>query len=605
MQTNLIALQNKFLGQGQTVYDKLSNIFEEQGYIADADIESLANEFNLPKAHIRSTAKFYDELSTDAPAKHTIKICNGEACQATPNGGCHALQSTLESKLNLQMGQTNPDGVRLEHVACLGYCSQGPNAMINGDPVSLSSEAAVQSTVNYIQGGQPLDLTEPVNPVYPPAPGQPNILMRHFNQPVVELDDARAAGIYKTLEHALTSLTPQQVIDEVKASQIRGRGGAGFPAGIKFQTVADAIPVDGSGRKFVAVNFDEGDAGSYIDKELSERDPHTQLEGMLLAAYAVGASQIYIYTRFEYPTALKILQKAVDQAKAANFIGQNILSSNFSCEITVVRGQGAYICGEETSLLRSLEGVPALVSFKPPFPAQQGLFNCPTLVNNTETIHNLSWIIQNGGEKYAKLGYEKSRGTKAISLNARVKNPGMYEVELGITLRQIIFDLAGGMADGQTFKAVQIGGPLGGILPESQLDTPLDFEALDQINGILGHAGIVVYSNEDDLVKIARNLMAFCAIESCGKCFPCRIGAVRGTELFDQMIETGITDDRLNLLTELCETMKFGSLCALGGMIPLPIECLIQYFPDELNKYRQSLTVPASANEAARQETPR
>lgn len=253
----------------------------------------------------------------------------------------------------------------------------------------------------------------------------------------------------------------------------------------------------------------------------------------------------------------------------------------------MVRGQGAYICGEETSLLRSLEGLPALVSTRPPFPAQEGLWRCPTAVNNVETIHTLPLIIEHGGDAYAALGNAKSRGTKALSLNSRVARPGIYEVELGTTLRSVIFDLAGGMAEGETFKAVQVGGPLGGLLPESLLDTPLEFEAMADVGALLGHGGIVVYSESDDLVKIGRGLFHFCAVESCGKCFPCRIGAVRGTELFDQMIEDGVTDQRLALLDDLCETMKYGSLCAMGGMTPAPIESLVEHFPQELDRYRR------------------
>ena len=429
-----------------------------------------------------------------------------------------------------------------------------------------------------------------MNAVHKPAAGKPCILMQHFDADVSTVAKAKAAGVYKALEKAVTTMSPQQVIDQVKASKLRGRGGAGFPAGIKWQTVADS-PTDKTGRKFIVVNFDEGDAGSYIDKELAERDPHTQLEGILLAAYACGAREAYIYTRMEYPKAQRILAAAIEDVRTAGLIGKPLFGSTFQCDIKQVRGMGAYICGEETSLLRSIEGVPALVSIRPPFPAQKGLWGCPTAVNNVETIHNIPWIITHGGDAYAKLGHERSRGTKAISLNSRVKKPGMYEVEFGITLREIIFDLAGGMADEHEFKAVQIGGPLGGILPESCLDTPLDFEAVAAKNGIVGHAGIVVYSQADNLVDICRGLMEFCAVESCGKCFPCRIGSVRGTELFDQMMETGVTDSRLNLLSELCETMKLGSLCALGGMIPLPIECLMQYFPEELEKYRQVAAV--------------
>ncbi|MCE9590635.1 MAG: NAD(P)H-dependent oxidoreductase subunit E [Planctomycetes bacterium] len=589
MSKNLIALQNKFLGHGQTVYDLLSNLHDAQGFITDDDILRLANDHNLPPQHVRSTAKFYEELSHDKPSKHVLKVCNGEACRAA---GCTSIEKTMCAEFGVEMGQTSTDGVRVEHVACLGYCGIGPNVMIDSLPLSLANKTDIPRVIDHAHGKKPHGLTEPTNAIHLPAAGKPRVLTRYFDRDVVPLDKARTAGIYKTLEKAVTRMTPQQVIDQIDASKLRGRGGAGFPTGTKLRTVATS-PSDSTGRKFVVVNFDEGDAGSYIDKELVERDPHTQLEGILLAAYATGAQEAIIYARFEYPRARAVLAKAIEEARAAWLIGVPLFGSSFQCSIRIVRGQGAYICGEETSLLRSIEGLPALVSTRPPFPAQKGLWGCPTAVHNVETIHNLPWIIEHDGDAYAKFGHGRSRGTKAVSLNARVKRPGFYEVELGITLRQLIFDLAGGMADGQTFKAIQIGGPLGGILPESKLDTKLDFEALAAAKGILGHAGVVVYSQNDNLVEICRGLMEFCAIESCGKCFPCRIGSVRGTELFDQMMDTasprgGVTDVRLNLLTELCETMKYGSLCALGGMIPAPIECLMEYFPQELDRYRKA-----------------
>ncbi|MDP6154017.1 MAG: NADH-ubiquinone oxidoreductase-F iron-sulfur binding region domain-containing protein [Phycisphaeraceae bacterium] len=588
MSTNLIALQNKFLGHGQTVYDKLSNLHEQQGYVSDGDITAIAAEFHLPPAHVRSTAKFYEELSHDKAATHVVKVCNGEACRAA---GCSGIERQMCDAFSVELGATSGDGVRVESVACLGYCGLGPNVMVDGLPLAMSDGAATDKVVKQVQRDEPHGLTEPTNAVYKPADGAPCVLMRHFDKDIVSFDASCAAGVYSALERAVTSMSPQAVIDQVKASQLRGRGGAGFPTGIKFQTVADSQARDGNGRKFVVVNFDEGDAGSYIDKELIERDPHTQLEGILIAAYACGAQEAIVYARYEYPRAQRILQQAINEAKAGGMIGVPLFGRDFQCDVRMVGGQGAYICGEETSLLRSLEGVPALVSTRPPFPAQKGLWDCPTAVNNVETLHNLPWIIEHGCEAYAKFGHEKSRGTKAVSLNTHVKRPGMYEVELGTTLRELIFDLAGGMADGQRFKAVQVGGPLGGILPEILLDTPLDFEAMARAKGILGHAGVVVYSQEDNLVEICRGLMHFCAVESCGKCFPCRIGSVRGTELFDQMMADssvggGATDERLSLLAELCETMKYGSLCALGGMIPAPIECLMEYFPEELEPYR-------------------
>jgi len=575
---NLIALQNKFLGEGNTVYDLLSRVRREKGALSDDDIAAIARDVHLPPQHVRAVAKFYDELAVETPSRHTLKFCDGQACVVA---GAQAVEEAVRKRLD---GRSDPAAVRLGHVTCLGFCGKGPNALIDGVPVSLRSREAIDGVVATVLFDRPLALEEPKNAIYPPEPGQPCVLLRR--EPLVSLEAARSAGVYSSLEKAVTSMTPEQVRHEILTSQLRGRGGAGFPTGIKYRTVAETPSPDG--RKFVVVNADEGDAGAYIDKELLERDPHTQIEGALLAAYACGAQEVIFYVRYEYPQAWATLERAMDEARAAGLMGERLFGTSFSCSARLVQGQGAYICGEETSLLRSLEGLPPLVSVRPPFPAQKGLWGCPTAVNNVETIHNLPWIVAHGGTAYAELGFGRSRGTKLVSLNTRVRRPGLYEVELGTPLREILFDRAGGMEEGQRFKGVQIGGPLGSILPESLLDTPFAFDELANVGGILGHGGIVVYSEEDDLIHIARGLMRFCAIESCGKCFPCRIGSVRGVELFDQMIESGVTDERLALLSELCETMKFGSLCALGGMIPKPIESLMQHFPSEWDRYRKA-----------------
>ena len=576
MSRNLIALQNKFLGEGRTVYDELARLHRRRGFIGDDDILRLAEEHNLPRSHVRATAKFYDELSDDEPATHVLKLCNGEACRAA---GCDAVVQRCEEELGVPLGGVSEAEIRLDHVSCLGYCGLGPNAMVDGDPVSLAGEDALNRVLAALRNGGTHGLSEPDNPIHPPEEGEPRVLLRHGGRDVRTLAGARARGIYAAYESALSTMTPREVIAEIESSRLRGRGGAGFPAGTKLRTVADNEAPDGSGRRFVVINFDEGDAGSYIDKELVEQDPHTQIEGVLIAAYATGAQHAYIYTRFEYPRARRVLSAAVEEAREAGLLE--------ACGITVVRGQGAYICGEETSLLRSLEGVPALVSIRPPFPAQEGLWRCPTAVNNVETVHNFPWILEHGGEAYAALGNANSRGTKLVSFNTRVKRPGLYEIELGRTLRDVIFGKAGGMEEGQSFKAVQVGGPLGGLVPESLLDTPLEFEAMAEIGAILGHAGMVVYSEEDDLVEIGRGLFHFCAVESCGKCFPCRIGAVRGTELFDQMMEDGVTASRMELLRDLCEAMKYGSLCAMGTMTPDPILSIVEHFPEEFDRYRR------------------
>jgi formate dehydrogenase iron-sulfur subunit len=279
------------------------------------------------------------------------------------------------------------------------------------------------------------------------------------------------------------------------------------------------------------------------------------------------------------------MKEAVAESREAGFWGEGICGSDFSCEIKIIRGQGAYICGEETSLLRSLEGLPPQVSAKPPFPAVSGLFGKPTLVNNVETLVNFPWILEQGGAAYRKIGQGESRGTKMISLNSLLLRPGLYEVPLGMTLREIIFDLGGGLREGRVFKAVQVGGPLGGVFPEELLETPLTFEDMASAGGLLGHGGIVVYDNEMDLVVLARNLMKFCAVESCGKCFPCRIGSVRATEILDRILRREGDREDILLLQELCETMQVTSLCALGGGIPMPIKNLLKFFPEEWEKY--------------------
>jgi formate dehydrogenase iron-sulfur subunit len=342
----------------------------------------------------------------------------------------------------------------------------------------------------------------------------------------------------------------------------------------------------------VVCNADEGDPGAYIDKELLERDPHAVLEGILLAAFAVGADEGALYLRGEYPRAARIVARALSDARAANLLGDGILGSRFSFELRLVHGHGAYICGEETSLLRSLEGVPAQVSPKPPFPAVEGLRGAPTVVHNVETLAAYPWILRHGGSAYRGLGHGKSRGTKLVSVNAAIARPGVYEVELGTTLRTVLFDLAGGMAGGKALKAIQVGGPLAGILGPEHLDLALTFEDLAAAGGMLGHGGIVVYPDDVDLVGIGRGLMKFCAVESCGRCFPCRIGSVRGTELFDKILDGRGTQGDLNLLAELDETMLYGSLCALGGAIPVPIDSLLTRFIGEFDRYIPGARTP-------------
>lgn len=585
MSANLIGLQNRFLGRGETVYDKLAKRREEKGALSDADLLELSQELSLPPALLRTVAKFYDDLRDADAAPVRVRVCNGEAC---------AIEGASAAHDELTAG--SPEGVAMGEVTCVGYCSQGPNALVEKGStrqvVSLAADGAVQELITALEDGQ-LDFVEPVNELYHPAEGAPNVLMRGMVEGADTLAGARALGAYRALEKALAG-EPGDVVRELAVAELRGRGGAGFPIHLKLRGVRDAASDDG--RRYVVVNADEGDAGAFIDKELMERAPHSVIEGTVLAAFACGASEGFLYLRHEYPQAGSVLEAALAEASQAGLLGESILGSGFSFELKLVRGQGAYVVGEETSLLRSLEGVPAQVSPKPPYPASEGYQGKPTLVNNVETLANLPFIVREGGEAYAALGTERSRGTKLVSLNAAVARPGLYEVELGTSLRTLLFDMAGGLAGGKELKAVQVGGPLGGILGPQHLDLGLCFSALADAGGMLGHGGIIVFPEETDLVQIGRGLMKFCAVESCGKCFPCRIGSVRGTELFDRVLAGDGTQKDLELLADLNETMRYGSLCALGGAIPVPMDNLLTWFIDDFKKYIPDAATPARVN---------
>lgn len=556
MSANIVALVRRLAKVGSTAYDLLSEVREQAGAVTTEDISRLARSSGFPAAHLFSVASFYDEFQPDRPPLASrLRVCSGEACRVA---GGDAVARELGRRL---------DGA-VETVTCLGLCSGGPNLVLDGRAVVVESEEVLDLVAEALRDGKPLDRSEPENPIHFPAEDRPCILLERIRRAPSGRLVGPPAEAYAALRTA-RALGPEAVLELIVASGLRGRGGAGFPTGRKLATVAAAPAVDG--RRFVVANLDEGDAGAYIDKELAERDPHLLLEGVLIAAFACGAGAAYIYVRHEYPHAVFAMERAIAEVSA---VGEGAVP------IYLVRGQGAYVCGEETSLLRSIEGLPGQASLRPPYPALRGLWGCPTAVNNVETLCSLPWIVAHGGTAHAGLGMAGSTGTKLVSLNNRVRRPGLHEVEMGTTLRDLVFEHAGGMAVGHRFRAVQIGGPLGAILPESALDAPIGFESLAAVGGTLGHGGMVVFSDQDDLLAIGRGLMAFAARESCGKCFPCRIGTVRGVELLDRIAVHGLTPERRLLLEELCETMRLGSLCGLGGMAPTPIESLLAHFPE-------------------------
>jgi len=392
----------------------------------------------------------------------------------------------------------------------------------------------------------------------------------------LSLAEYRTNGGFTGLTRALEQ-GPQAVLDAVRESGLRGRGGAGFPTGIKWQTVADA---EGD-RKYIACNADEGDSGTFSDRMLMEGDPFTLIEGMLIAGFATGASRGYIYLRSEYPLVRRILVQALAAARDAGWLGANIQGSGLDFDIEMHLGAGSYVCGEETAMLESLEGKAGVIRFKPPLPALEGLFGKPTVVNNVITLASVPEIIARGAEHYAAMGVGRSRGALAFQLAGNISRGGLVEKAFGLTLRQMIDDFGGGTASGREIRAVQIGGPLGAYFPQSMLDTPLDYEAFSEVSGTIGHGGIVVFDDHVDMAAQARFAMEFCAIESCGKCTPCRIGSVRGVEVIDRIVAGEKREANLKLLGELCETMVDGSLCAMGGMTPFPVQSALKHFPED------------------------
>jgi formate dehydrogenase iron-sulfur subunit len=393
------------------------------------------------------------------------------------------------------------------------------------------------------------------------------------------LNDYLQHGGYEGLRNALR-MQQQEIVQAVTESGLRGRGGAAFPTGIKWKTVLDTS----SPQKYVTCNADEGDSGTFADRMLMEGDPFALIEGMTIAALAVGATQGYIYLRIEYPHAERALTEAIRSAYSAGYLGPDVAGSGRRFDLEVRLGAGAYICGEETSMLESLEGRRGEVRVRPPLPAIKGLFGRPTIVNNVISLASVPIILQRGAEFYRDFGVGRSRGTMPIQLAGNIKRGGLVERAFGVSLRELLYDYGGGSASGRAIRAVQIGGPLGAYVPESQFDTAIDYEALSGIGALLGHGGIVAFDDTVDMARMARFALEFCAIESCGKCTPCRIGSTRGVEVIDRILYGVDRDGNLRLLEDLCETMVEGSLCGLGGMAPFPVRSVLRHFREDFLK---------------------
>ena len=392
-----------------------------------------------------------------------------------------------------------------------------------------------------------------------------------------EISDFLKNDGYTALKKVLGGMTPEQVIDTVKISGLAGRGGAGFPTWFKWNAARQSA----GDEKYLICNADEGDPGAFMDRAVIESDPHNLIEGMLIAAYAIGAKHAVVYVRAEYPLAIKRLERAIKQAQENGYLGENILGSQFSCDMRIKAGAGAFVCGEETALIESLEGSRGMPRLKPPFPAQSGYWHKPSNINNVETFANVSWIINNGGEAFAAMGTENSKGTKVFALTGKIKRGGLVEIPMGKTLRDVIFDIGGGMKGTKKFKAVQMGGPSGGCIPAELIDTVIDYKALGATGAIMGSGGMVVMDEDTCMVGMAKFFLDFTAKESCGKCVHCRIGTMRMLEILERMTEGKGKEGDIELLEELCSSIKDGALCGLGQTAPNPVLTTIRYFRNE------------------------
>lgn len=490
-------------------------------------------------------------------------------------------------------------GMELGSTGCIGMCFLEPIVDIYEDKVLLRrlvhvSENDAAAIVGACESGD-LDALNGITISEQDAgflKKQTRIALRHIGLiDPTSIEDYISAGGYAALKKALFDMTPETIIEEIKVSGLAGRGGAGFPTWFKWNAARESV----GERKYMICNADEGDPGAFMDRALIESDPHCLIEGMLIGAYAVGAHQAVVYVRAEYPLAIINLKKAINDAKSKGLVGENILGSGFSCDFRIKAGAGAFVCGEETALIESLEGKRGMPRLKPPFPAQRGYNNDPSNINNVETYANVAWIISNGGNEFAKLGTQNSKGTKVFALTGKISRGGLVEIPMGMTLRSVIYDIGGGIRDGRSFKAVQLGGPSGGCIPESLLDTVIDYKELSATGAIMGSGGMVVMDDTTCMVDVARFFLDFTAKESCGKCVPCRVGTRRMLEILERIVNGEGKDGDIEELEELCAGVGDGSLCGLGQTAPNPVLTTLRYFRDEYEAHIKNKKCPAGS----------
>jgi NADH:ubiquinone oxidoreductase subunit F (NADH-binding)/(2Fe-2S) ferredoxin/Pyruvate/2-oxoacid:ferredoxin oxidoreductase delta subunit len=553
------------------------------------DIQSIRDQYASVSAIRRGGVT--DETNID------LLVCAGTGCVSN-----HSLKVKSSLIAEIENHQLQ-DRIKVITTGCNGFCANGPIVVVKPDDIFyqlLAPEDIPHLVEEHFVQGRPVEKL-----MYKPSEGEAPIpqmasipffgkqqLIALANRGIVDperIEEYIALGGYEAVAKVLTTMSPEQVIELIQASGLRGRGGAGFPTGKKWEFCRNAPGEE----KYIICNADEGDPGAFMDRSIVESDPHALLEGMLIGAYAIGASRGFIYIRAEYPLALERLTQALEQARNYGLLGEGILGTGFSFDISVSKGAGAFVCGEETSLIGSLEGKLPEPRVRPPYPAQSGYMGKPTNINNVETWANVPHIINRGATWYCGIGTDTSKGTKVFSLVGKVKNTGLLEVPMGITMREIVFDIGGGIPDGKKFKAVQTGGPSGGCIPESLLDTPVDYESLVQAGSIMGSGGMIVMDEDNCMVEVARYFIAFTQEESCGKCSPCREGTWHMLNILENITRGKGQEGDIELLEKMGQHIKDTALCALGNTAPNPVLTTIRYFRDEYEAHIKEGRCPA------------
>lgn len=520
------------------------------------------------------------ELEIQEKYTHRLHICAGTGCISTDS------ENVLKRMQEEVKARGLQETVLVKKVGCMGLCAAGPIVKVEPDGILYQTVAPedVDDIMNSL-GGHPVErlLIDTQLPFF--TRQRKNALENSGEINPEQIDDYIAHNGYKALVKAVTSMSREEVVEEIKKSGLRGRGGAGFPTGIKWSIVAQ----EKGDKKYVLCNADEGDPGAFMDRSVLESDPHVILEGMAIAAYAVGADEGIVYVRAEYPLAVKRLRMAIRQAERKGLLGENICGTGFNFTLDMRLGAGAFVCGEETALIASAEGDRGVPRTRPPFPAVKGLYGKPTLINNVETYANVPSIVLKGGDWFASTGTEKSKGTKVFALTGKIANTGLIEVPMGITLREIVYDIGGGIPGGHKFKAIQTGGPSGGCIPEQCLDTPVDYESLKELGSMMGSGGMIVIDDTSNMIDMAKYFVEFSMEESCGKCPPCRIGMRRIYDLLNKFSKGDAIEKDMTDLEQLCEMVMSASLCGLGKSAPNPVLSTLRYFRHE---YEEKIKKP-------------